>query len=50
LQENAPSRRVLEKLGFEEGPMETHEHPKWCEEDNVVRYGLSQSRWVEDSA
>jgi len=45
LHDNAPSRRILEKLGFEEGPMETHEHPKWGEEDNVVRYELNLSRW-----
>jgi len=40
LQENTPSRRVLEKIGFEEGPVETHEHPKWDENEKVVRYEL----------
>lgn len=45
LKDNAPSRRVLEKLGFEAGPVETHEHPKWTEDDKVVRYELSWSRW-----
>jgi len=50
LQRNAPSRRVLEKLNFEQGAAETHEHPKWSEEDKVVRYELSRSQWTEHSA
>jgi len=49
LQQNAPSRRSLEKLDFEQGPVK-HEHPKWGEEDKVVRYELSRSRWTENSA
>lgn len=50
LQHNAPSRRVLEKLDFEQGPVETHEHPKWSEEDKVVRYELNRSQWEQHSA
>ncbi len=42
---NAPSRRVLEKLGFVEGTVETHEHPKWGEDDLVVRSHLTRSQW-----
>lgn len=50
LQDNTPSRRVLEKIGFEEGPLETHEHPKWDKGDKVVRFGLSRSQLSEISA
>jgi RimJ/RimL family protein N-acetyltransferase len=35
LTRNAPSRRVLEKLGFTAVGEETHEHPKWTEDDPV---------------
>jgi RimJ/RimL family protein N-acetyltransferase len=47
LRRNAPSRRVLEKLGFEEGPVETHEHPKWDEDDKVVRCTVARAEWKQ---
>ncbi|WP_179862384.1 GNAT family N-acetyltransferase [Longibacter salinarum] len=40
LADNPASRRVLQKLGFSEGDEEVHEHPKWGEDDLVVRYTL----------
>lgn len=46
LQRNDASRRVLEKLGFEKGPVETHEHPKWTDDDPVVRYTLSADAYA----
>ena len=45
LRRNAPSRRVLQKLEFVEGAVETHEHPKWGEDDLVVRSHLSRAQW-----
>jgi RimJ/RimL family protein N-acetyltransferase len=42
LARNVPSRRVLENLGFAEGGTETHEHPKWTDDDLVVRYTLTR--------
>ncbi len=45
LKRNGPSRRVLEKLGFTAVAEETHEHPKWTEEDPVVRYELTRPDW-----
>lgn len=50
LRRNAPSHRVLEKLDFAPGSVETHEHPKWSEKDKVVRYELNRPRWRENSA
>lgn len=50
LQDNTPSRRVLEKIGFEEGALEIHEHPRWGEGDKVVRYELSRSQSSDISA
>jgi len=49
LQDNIPSRRVLEKIGFEEGPLETHENPKWGDGDKVVRYEVSRTRLSDTS-
>jgi RimJ/RimL family protein N-acetyltransferase len=49
LRRNSPSRRVLEKLAFVEQGVETHEHPKWEEEDNVLRYELSRSEWSKEA-
>ena len=43
---NAPSRRVLEKLGFVFKQTETHEHPKWSDEDLVTRYEITRSEWM----
>jgi RimJ/RimL family protein N-acetyltransferase len=43
---NAPSRRVLEKLGFQFRQTETHEHPKWSEADRVARYRIDRERWA----
>lgn len=43
LQRNDASQRVLEKLGFEARQVETHEHPKWTDDDAVVRYTLAAS-------
>ncbi|NBB89943.1 MAG: GNAT family N-acetyltransferase [Spirochaetes bacterium] len=48
LQDNPASRRVLEKLRFTEGGEEVHEHPKWSEEDLVVRYTLQIEEWQTD--
>jgi RimJ/RimL family protein N-acetyltransferase len=42
LEENAASRRVLEKAGFTEVGTESPENPKW-EEKKVVRYVRSRS-------
>jgi RimJ/RimL family protein N-acetyltransferase len=39
--QNAASRRVLEKLGFERTPGQAIDHPKWDEEE-VVRFELSR--------
>jgi ribosomal-protein-alanine N-acetyltransferase len=50
LKRNAPSHRVLEKLGFTPVRVETHEHPKWTEDDPVVRYELTRHAWEEDGA
>jgi ribosomal-protein-alanine N-acetyltransferase len=49
LKRNAPSRRVLEKLGFAAVAIETHEHPKWTEDDPVVRYELTRSDWCSEA-
>lgn len=48
LKRNAPSRRVLDKLGFTPITEETHEHPKWTEDDPVVRYELLRRDWDSD--
>jgi RimJ/RimL family protein N-acetyltransferase len=45
LARNAPSRRVLEKLGFRFQQPETHEHPKWTDDDRVARYTLDRDNW-----
>jgi RimJ/RimL family protein N-acetyltransferase len=45
LQRNARPRRVLQRLNFEQGPVETHEHPKWSEDDPVVRNELTRHDW-----
>jgi RimJ/RimL family protein N-acetyltransferase len=45
LKRNDPSRHVLEKLGFTPVGVEVHEHPKWTEEDPVVRYECARSEW-----
>ena len=42
---NAPSRRVLEKLGFRLQQTETHEHPKWTDADRFARYCIHRSVW-----
>ena len=49
LKRTAPSRRVLEKLGFTAVAEETHEHPKWTEDDPVVRYDLTRPDWRPDA-
>jgi RimJ/RimL family protein N-acetyltransferase len=49
LKRNAPSRRVLEKLGFTAVAKETHEHPKWTEDDPVVRYELARPDWRSEA-
>jgi RimJ/RimL family protein N-acetyltransferase len=46
LARNAPSRRVLEKLGFQFQQTETHEHPKWTDADRFARYILDRERWT----
>lgn len=45
LASNAPSRRVLEKLGFRFQQTETHEHPKWTDADRFARYTLDRADW-----
>lgn len=45
LERNTPSRRVLEKLGFQFQQTETHEHPKWTEADQFARYRIDRSAW-----
>ena len=45
LARNAPSRRVLEKLGFQFQQTETHEHPKWSDADRFARYTLDRRAW-----
>lgn len=45
LERHVASRRVLDKLGFVPTGVERHEHPKWDEDDPVVRYALSRSDW-----
>jgi RimJ/RimL family protein N-acetyltransferase len=47
---NAPSRRVLEKLGFQFQQTETHEHPKWTDADRFARYRIDRSGWSGWSA
>lgn len=47
LARNAPSRRVLEKLGFAFLRTEPPTHPKWSEEDVMARYEMSRSQWKE---
>lgn len=49
LQANPASCRVLEKLGFEQGALETHEHPKWSDADKIVRYTLDRTQWRPES-
>lgn len=46
LERNAASRRVLDKLGFDARGTETHEHPKWTDDDRVVRYVLRRDQWA----
>ena len=41
----SPSRRVLEKLGFQFQQTETHEHPKWTDADRFARYRIDRSAW-----
>lgn len=48
LQANSASCRVLEKLGFERGALETHEHPKWSDADKIVRYTLDRAQWTSE--
>jgi RimJ/RimL family protein N-acetyltransferase len=43
---NAPSRRVLEKLGFRFQQTETHEHPKWTDADRFARYRIDREAWT----
>lgn len=50
LQRNDASRRVLEKLGFDEGSVETHENPKWTDDDPVVRYVLSTDAYANTAS
>lgn len=50
LERNVASRRVLDKLGFTPVGDEVHEHPKWDEDDPVVRYVLSQTEWMSIDA
>ena len=45
LARNVPSRRVLEKLGFQFQQTETHEHPKWSDADRFARYTLDRRAW-----
>jgi RimJ/RimL family protein N-acetyltransferase len=40
---------VLEKLRFTPVGVETHEHPKWTEDDPVVRYELTRRDWRSDA-
>jgi len=47
---NVASRRVLDKLGFTPVGVEVHEHPKWGEDDPVVRYVLSRADWSDTGA
>lgn len=49
LKRNAPSRRVLEKLGFTAVGEETHEHPKWTADDPVIRYELTRQDGRSDA-
>lgn len=49
LKQNEASRRVLDKLGFNAVSVETHEHPKWTEDDPVVRYVLTQEAWANEA-
>jgi len=49
LERNAPSRRVLEKLGFTFKQTETHEHPKWSNEDLVARYEITRADWMAEA-
>jgi RimJ/RimL family protein N-acetyltransferase len=44
LARNAPSCRVLEKLDFRFQQTETHEHPKWTDDDRFARYTLDRER------
>lgn len=45
LKRNASSRRVLDKLGSTAVAEEVHEHPKWTEDDPVVRYERTRRDW-----
>lgn len=45
LERNAASRRVLEKLGFEEANREPNTNPKWLPTDVVLRYEIHRERW-----
>lgn len=47
LERNVASRRVLDKLGFTAVGVELHEHPKWTEDDPVVRYVLPRTEWED---
>lgn len=48
LERHVASRRVLDKLGFAPTGVELHEHPKWGEDDPVVRYVLSRDEWEQE--
>lgn len=46
LARNAPSRRVLEKLGFVFVRTEPPTHPKWGDDDTMARYEINRARWA----
>lgn len=45
LERNAPSRRLLEKLGFRVRDRRPNTDPKWRPDDVVLRYELSRDAW-----
>jgi RimJ/RimL family protein N-acetyltransferase len=45
LERNGPSRRVVEKSGFELRRVETHENPKWRPTDKVACYEINRCDW-----
>lgn len=49
LERNAPSRRVLEKLGFTFKHTETHENPKWSDKDPIARYEITRADWMAEA-
>lgn len=42
---NGPSRRVVQKLGFDFQQIETHESPKWTQNEKFARYEIDRRRW-----